>query len=217
MSNVDTTAPVAPVAAKQEINKAEIIANSPFAKGFPITRNGITAHLDIIVGTRKQWLGVPYPAFQLQATPGTGKIEHDHNLIAALNWIGADNVVNALNTYLRRVGQDALVDSTPESGDNKGVLNLVTLAEYWTKLEASGLKISELEELLEAEQKAYEVYISQVVMPKLFSADTSDAEKAEVKAKSEKIISTINSLRDQLEKRKRKPSKEAAVETVSAA
>ena len=212
MSQNETTAPVA---AKPEINKAEIIANSPFKDGFVISRNGETVNLDIIVGTRKNWLGIPYPALQVKFTSGKD-VAHDPTLLAYLRWIGSDNVVNALNTYFRRVGQDALVDATPETGDNKGVLNLTTLAEYWTKLEASGLKISELEELLEVEQKNYETYISTVAMPKLFASHTTEAEKAEIKATSERSISAINSLRDQLEARKRKPSKERAVETVSA-
>jgi len=220
-TNTAPTTTEVEIEAKPEINKDEIIANSPFNKPFVITRNGVTVTASVFVGApraKSKWSGVPWVAPQVgtfEGTPEDAKgYNHDTKFHHGITFIGRTNVVNALNIILRRYGQDFLEDSRdPLTGE----LNLETYHKAWAELATSALKISELEELLDEEQKKQEKSVESLmqavedlgagkITPESFSLL-----KNEINARKE----TINSYRQQIASRKKKPSQEKQADTVA--
>lgn len=242
MSEVNTaTAPEPQVEAAPEIDKATIIAASPFNVPFIIDRNGIKMHAEVFVGAaraKSKWSGVPWVAPQISTIEGQGPdekgqggdkgYEHDSAFHTGIKFVGRSNVVNALNIILRRYGQDFLTDSTSELD---GTLNLATYHKAWSELATSALKISELEELIQTEQEkqaknleALVVLSDQTINLASGVADgTIPVERFKhskhqleiVKAQIEAVKAQINAYRQQLANRKGKKSKEQQAETVA--
>ena len=197
------------VKSNDEVDAEEIIKNSPFHKGVTIVRNGITAVLKNFVGQRGEWKDKPYPAFQIEVDSSKG-IADDHQFMKDITFIGKDNVKNYINTILRRVGQDYVDDSI----NQEGVFSIDALIKSWENLAAAGLKLSELKELLDAEQRKHEAYIAGEGMEFLTSGDTHKMKIA--KDTIENRTKNIKALRFELEQRAARRSKEAATETVMA-
>ena len=242
MSEVITTNTTEPqVEAAPEIDKAAIIAASPFNVPFVIERNGIKVQAEVFVGAQRaksKWSGIPWVAPQISTTEGQKPDEkgqggdkgyqHDSAFHTGIQFVGRSNVVNALNIILRRYGQDFLTDSTSELD---GTLNLDAYHKAWTELATSALKISELEELIQTEQekqaKNLETLVSlsdQLANAASGLADgTVSTEQFKhvkhqletVKFQIETVKSQINAYRQQLTNRKGKRSKEQQAETVA--
>lgn len=172
---------------------------------YTIVRNEIPKTLNIFKGTRDTWKDVEYQAPQISAETINDDIQ----------WLGLDNVVNYLNTILKRAGQDYWKDAIPEDGENAGIFNPDKFKLDVTNLAASGLKISELVELIDNEVKAQQDYIAGEAM-QIFMNGTQE-EKLAVKEIIENRTSKINGLRAQKEARSTRRSKEAALETASPA
>lgn len=195
------------VTEEQDIDS--IIANSPFAKALSISRNGVSETLKVFVGKRGAWENKPYAAVQIE-TDEAKDFDKDHAFINALKWIGKSNVKNFLNTILRRVGQDYVDDAI---SDATGEFSLDAFQKSWENLAAAGLKLAELKELLDAEQRKHEAYIAGEGMEKLTSGDHHLM--AEAKSVIENRTKNIKALRFELEQRAARRSKEQATETVS--
>jgi hypothetical protein len=219
------TAPTTPepeveVETKPEINKDEIITNSPFNVPFVISRNGITVTASVFVGTpraKSKWSGVPWVAPQIGTVEFTLEdkgYNHDVKFHHGITFIGRTNVVNALNIILRRYGQDFLDDSRDSI---TGELNLEAYRKAWSDLATSALKISELEELLDEEYKKQEKSVESLMQAVedfstgKISAETFNAVKNEINGRRE----TINSYRQHINARKKKPSQEKQADTVA--
>lgn len=202
-----------------QLSDAQIIAASPFAGGFQFVRNGITASCKIFVGTRNAWKGRPYPAFQVECEPRkegqseADSITQDTTFLTGLVVVGKDNLVNLINVFLRRTGQDNLTDSIPEKGENAGVLQIEALRSAWENLAAASLKLSELREQYNIANNEYRAYTSKDFIAELTSGD--EARKNAAIAKQQQLINAVNSYAEQIEIRSAKRSKEAEVETVS--
>lgn len=213
--------PVTPTKVER-LPDAEVIKNSVFATPVNITRNGITAVLQTFVGKRKQWDGVPYAAFQLTANE-TLTLTQDQTFLDGVTFIGRSNVANAINAFFRRFGQDAVTDNTAQNeselasigdGAEVGKLFLPGLVRDWTDMAASGMKIAEVLELLEAEQKAYQDFVSNVVMVQLPDPNVTDEQKVAISKEGKERVAKINDLRAQFEARKKKKSGEEQTNTV---
>lgn len=207
-----------------EINKEEIIKNSAFATPFVVERNGVKVTATPFVGaarSKSKWSGVPWVAPQvgtIEGQDGEKGYEHDSIFHHGMKFIGRTNVVNALNIILRRYGQDFLTDSTDPL---TGKLNLETYHKTWAELATSALKISELEELLDEEQKKQEKAIEDMMpyMTKLGAGDTLEtADQAKFSDLSKGVkerTAKISSYRQQIANRKKKPSQEKQADTVA--
>lgn len=192
-----------------ELNEDDIINHSPFKNAIDVVRNGIAQTLKVFVGKRGAWENRPYAAFQLEADPNKD-FDNDETYLGGIKWIGKDNIVKMLNVILRRIGQD----NTEDSVSVDGVFSLDAFKKAWETLTAAGLKISELKELLDAEQKKHQDYIANIAMT-IFMNGTQD-EKLDAKAEIEKRTSSINALRFELEARQQRRSKEVNTEEVRA-
>jgi hypothetical protein len=170
---------------------------------FTIPRNGVEKVLTVLKGSRSAWKDVEYQAPQISA----------ENITLDIQWLGVDNVVNYLNTILKRAGQDYWADAIPGDGEeNAGIFNPDKFKLDVANLAASGLKISELTELIDQEQQAHNEFISTEGLRMLTSGNP------DLMAQATKTIedrtSKINGLRAQREARSTRRSKEVATETV---
>lgn len=192
-----------------EVNEDDIINKSPFKNAIDIVRNGVTQTLKVFVGKRGAWENKPYAAVQLTSDPAKDFIE-DENFLNGLKFVGKDNILKMLNVILRRIGQDNVDDSIGADG----LFSMDAFKKAWENLAAAGLKISELKELLDAEQKKHQDYIANTAM-KIFMEGTTE-EKLAAKKEIETRTSAINALRFELESRQQKRSQEAATNEVRA-
>jgi hypothetical protein len=199
-----------------EVNVEEIIANSPFAEPIKITRNGVTETLNTFVGKRGAWDKKLYAAVQV-SVDASKDIEHDHKLMNALKFIGKENVVNIFNTWLRRCGQDFVDDSIGDEGTpSAGIFSIENFRSAWENLSAAGMKIADLKDFLDEEQKRFEKWIAEVVMVRLTADDCTAEERESIKEKQKEFKNKIDTYRFQLEQRSKKRSKEQAVSEVTA-
>ena len=200
-----------PTVENEAVDVESIIANSPFAKPIHITRNGVTVPLKVFVGQRGEWKDKPYAAVQIE-TDDTSEVAKDHSFIKDLTFIGKSNVKNALNVIFRRYGQDFFNDSVSEE---TGEFSLDKFTKSWENLTATGLKLSELKELLDNEQKKHENYIANEALALLTSGDPVKVDAA--KKVIEERTKSIKALRFDLEQRAARRSKEKETDTVAPA
>lgn len=209
---------------KPEVNEEEIIANSPFAKPISVKRNGVIGVLQTFVGSRGEWENQPYAAFQLECDPNK-ELADDEKFLTGLTFIGKENLLKMTNVILRRYGQDNVKDAIGAAGtEQAGIFSMDTFVKSWEDFTAAAMRIGELKELLDREQKLHTNYIATEGMRVLGLSEHGLEGHALAKVLEEKKLvsetiknrtQTINSLRFQLEARQKKTSKEAAVETVS--
>lgn len=207
MSENNTTATVGNSAPKQTLE--EIIAASPFATPFTVTRNGVSQVAEIFVGKRGVWENHPYVAIQITTDPAK-EILHDHAFLKTLELIGKDNIKNYINTIMRRVGQDLVEDSIGIDG----MLSLDLLHKNWANLAAAGLKLAELRELVTDEVKKYTDYTSSKEFEDILM-NGSEADRKALKEVVYKKNSTLKALKAEMEIRSNRRSKEAQTETVT--
>lgn len=204
---------------KTEENKTKrsdevIIADSPFKDEIIVTRNNLASPpFEVFVGTRGQWEERPYAAPQLEdsETP----IEKDHKLMHMLQWLGKTNFVTMINTWLKRTGQDYVVNATGKAGSpNEGIFSMETFKQNWERLTAAGQKIGEMEEALQREQEKFKDYITGAFLDEY--ANASDEDKVKLKASVDARKQRIANIKFQLEQRKASYSKDENTDTVRA-
>lgn len=201
-----------PTVENESVDIESIIANSPFAKPIHITRNGVTVPLKVFVGQRGEWKDKPYAAVQIE-TDDTSEVAKDHSFIKDLTFIGKSNVKNALNVIFRRYGQDFFNDSVSEE---TGEFSLDKFTKSWENLTATGLKLSELKELLDNEQKKQEAFIAGEGI-ELLGRGRGTPEFDKALKIIEDFKKSIKALRFDLDQRAARRSKEKETDTVAPA
>lgn len=192
----------------------------PLSTALNVVRNGIEKTLTVCMGKRDAWKDKPYQAFQVE-TDGTESLPAEDSLfLECLAWVGKGNVKNALNTIFRRYGQDFVEDATGDADTEKagglknGIFSQEKFIAFWTNLKSSAMRLSELNEAMQAAIKEFTEYTTG---PLISAYESGDAVAiATAKAKMETMKATLNSFRADFEERKQRRSKEAATETVEA-
>jgi hypothetical protein len=192
----------------------------PLNKPLTIIRNGISATLTKFTGKRDAWKDRPYQAFQIETDGTEGRTAEDVKFVEGLDFIGKANVKNAINTILRRFGQDFVDDATGDVDTAKaggladGVFSLEKFVSFWEKLKSSAMRLSELQELQQSAIDEFTKYTTTTLMDEVSSGDP--VRIANAKAHMERLNSTLISLKAEFEERKQRRSKEAATETAAA-
>jgi hypothetical protein len=193
----------------EKIPDDEVIAQSPFNTPVTVSRNGVSETLQTFVGKKGKWTNTAYAAVQVEADLSKEDIHADHLLIKGLTFIGKANLINMLNTWLKRAGQDIYLDSIGAEGTpDEGKFILDAFKNGWANLAAAAMKLSELEDAVETEQKKFMDFVMNVFTPALMSSSTTEEHKAELKAQSEVMTTRINGLRQQMAVRSSRRSKE---------
>lgn len=213
-SNVTT--PVAPKKTPPDLSKVEL---------FTVNRNNIDKPLTAFAGTRGNWDGVVYQAPQVLETPGA-VIKDDTILLNDLEWVGKQNVIDFLNTILKRTAQDCWRDSIPDAEtpmgfdeSQYGIFQQNLFLDKITKLSAAQMRISELNDLYNQSVQALKDAQDQF-MKDIFAASTitnedeRKAKMAEVGEAYKKLGEKVASYKAQLDERKSRKSKEEQTETV---
>jgi len=186
-----------------------------------VTRNTVEKALTPLAGSRKTWDGVVYQAPQVRTTENTGIID-DPLFIEDLAWAGKDNIVRALNVIWRRLAQDAHADAIPEhdnepgfpEGSKAGVFVAERFIKSIENFTTSSLRISELVELYEEANAAFQRYTSNELIPAIMACNGDVDKIAEIKAYVKKLGDTVNQYKLEIDERRAKKSKEANTDEV---
>ena len=207
------TVPAPPKEPKPDLSKVSL---------YSVTRNGISKILTAFAGSRGAWLNKVYQAPQIE-TDGEVAIEKDEKLLANLSWIGKDNVKKIINLYLKRMSQDIHDDSIPEKenlatfpeGAEEGIFHESTFLSKMATFTAAQFKLSELIEQYEEAVAAYTNSTGKEFFDAVVAAQGDPVKIAALKAGIDKLSSSVNQLKAEIEVRRNRRSKEVETETVS--
>lgn len=202
----NTTTATAPAIEKRP--DEEVIAESPFNTPVTVVRNGQTETLQVFVGKKGKWTNTAYAAVQVEADLNNEDVSKDTRLLGGLTFIGKYNLINMINTWLKRAGQDIYLDSIGAEGTpDEGKFILDAFKAGWQNLAAAAMKLSELEDAIEAANAKFQTK-AMTYMPELMNSATTTERKAEIKKDMDSLSVAINGLRQQHATRAARRSKE---------
>ena len=158
---------------------------APDFSNIVIDRNGVSLPMTAFKILKGKRANSFYPAPKIEVG----------NLQATIDWIGEANIVNELQTLLKRKFQNITVESTPE---DTGVFDEALFAKYAADFTSAGMKLKEINDKLDELQ----AQLTRLI-------DAGDFATSEVKMKElTDLNSQVRAYRQMKEDKQRKPKTE---------